>query len=137
MDPRPLTKTGAPWLHVLPDPSAETLDAVRGLEVGDPPRPAVRIVRGAKSPTVADFYDEVSAALQFPTFGENWDALHDALCDLRWLHADGCVIVVTDAARLLDQAPEVQRHRLYAVLQSAAGHWGRATKTRAARPFHV
>jgi hypothetical protein len=37
----------------------------------------------------------ISAALGFPEyFGMNWDALHDCLTDLAWLHARGYVLLL-------------------------------------------
>jgi hypothetical protein len=46
------------------------------------PAAVVHTVRGRKSRTVAIFFDEVAAALQFPYyFGENWNALGDLLND--------------------------------------------------------
>ena len=63
-------------------------------------------MRGRKSLTTPHFFDESSAALQFPYyFGENWDAFHDCLTDLEWLRGDTVVVCLTKAVRLLDGAP--------------------------------
>ncbi|MEJ3748181.1 barstar family protein, partial [Actinomycetes bacterium KLBMP 9797] len=54
------------------------------------------------------FY-EFSDALLFPAyFGWNWDALSDCLRDLNWLPADGYLIVVENAPRLLSSSAEDQ-----------------------------
>lgn len=68
----------------------------------------VRIVRGAKMPTVAAVYAEFAAALQFPYyFGENKDAFDECLRDWRdWLgDAPNLIVVVRDADLLLAGAP--------------------------------
>ncbi|WP_233257717.1 barstar family protein [Micromonospora sp. S4605] len=54
------------------------------------------------------FY-EFSDALLFPGyFGWNWDALSDCLRDLSWLPADGYLIVIENAPRLLSSSVEDQ-----------------------------
>lgn len=66
---------------------------------------------------------EFSDALLFPDyFGWNWDALSDCLRDLGWLPADGYLIVVENATRVLpDDA--TGRHALFSILIRAARHW--------------
>ena len=68
------------------------------------------------------FY-EFSDALLFPGyFGWNWDALSDCLEDLNWLPADGYLIVVENAPRLLSKSAEDQ-HTLFRILSRAVHHW--------------
>nr|WP_275941314.1 barstar family protein [Planosporangium flavigriseum] len=68
------------------------------------------------------FY-EFSDALLFPGyFGWNWDALSDCLRDLNWLPADGYLIVVENAPRLLSSSAE-DRHTLFRVLSRAVYDW--------------
>ncbi|NJP35896.1 barstar family protein [Micromonospora thermarum] len=68
------------------------------------------------------FY-EFSDALLFPGyFGWNWDALSDCLRDLNWLPADGYLIVVDNAPRLLSSSAEDQ-HTLFRILSRAGHHW--------------
>ncbi|WP_446216274.1 barstar family protein [Micromonospora sp. IBHARD004] len=68
------------------------------------------------------FY-EFSDALLFPGyFGWNWDALSDCLRDLNWLPADGYLIVVENAPRLLSSSAEDQ-HTLFRILSRAVHHW--------------
>jgi RNAse (barnase) inhibitor barstar len=68
------------------------------------------------------FY-EFSDALLFPGyFGWNWDALSDCLRDLNWLPADGYLIVVENAPRLLSSSAEDQ-HTLFRILSRAVDHW--------------
>lgn len=132
MNLKKLTKPAGPWFHLLPTDAETAWAAGRKLESGTAAiTPAVRVVRGSKATTTSAFFDEISAALQFPPhFGENWDALHDCLGDLRWLDAAGIVLVVTDAARLLDKAPKKDLDRLAKVLTSVA-------QQASSRPFHV
>src|SRR5262249_52404434 len=57
------------------------------------PRAVVRVIRGRKSRTVRAFFDEVSAALQFPYyFGENWAAFDECITDLDWLAGDAYLL---------------------------------------------
>ncbi|MEU3458312.1 barstar family protein [Micromonospora sp. NPDC006766] len=68
------------------------------------------------------FY-EFSDALLFPGyFGWNWAALSECLRDLRWLPADGYLIVVENAPRLLSSSAEDQ-HTLFQILSQAVHHW--------------
>ncbi|MEH1053591.1 barstar family protein [Micromonospora sp. CPCC 206171] len=68
------------------------------------------------------FY-EFSDALLFPGyFGWNWDALSDCLRDLNWLPADGYLIVVENAPRLLSSSAE-DRHTMFQILSRAVHHW--------------
>ncbi|GIH21343.1 hypothetical protein Raf01_95150 [Rugosimonospora africana] len=68
------------------------------------------------------FY-EFSDALLFPGyFGWNWNALSDCLRDLHWLPADGYLIAVENAPRLLSSRVE-DRQRLFRILLRAVHHW--------------
>jgi hypothetical protein len=68
------------------------------------------------------FY-EFSDALLFPGyFGWYWDALSDCLRDLNWLPAEGYLIVLENAPRLLSSSTE-DRHTLFRILSLAVHHW--------------
>ncbi|MET8361047.1 barstar family protein [Micromonospora sp. NPDC005171] len=68
------------------------------------------------------FY-EFSDALCFPGyFGWNWNALSDCLRDLNWLPAEGYLVVVENAPRLLPTSAE-DRHTLFQILAQAVHHW--------------
>lgn len=132
-----LTRVGKPWFHLLAASPSDATDSLWELERSSGPGVAVRFVRGGKAATVAEFFDEFAAALQFPYyFGENWDAFNDCLCDLEWLRADAVVICVTDALRLLDASP-ADAKKFAAILQDAARHWNHPAKKESARPFHA
>ncbi len=133
-----LTKPTGPWLHGLSGAAADVSNAARKVQEGEAPRLAARVVRGTKAKAVADLHAEIAAALQFPlSYGENWDALHDCLCDLAWLGAEEYVLFIADADHLLESASAEDAKRFFAVIQSAIKHWGEPAKGRAARPFHV
>src|SRR5262245_37794893 len=120
MDLSPLTRPAAPWFHLLAAAPDDARDALRALERSAGARGAVRFVRGRKAGTAAAFFDEAAAALQFPDyFGENWDAFHDCVDDLAWLHADAVVLGLLDADRLLAAAEEPAKH-LAKVLKETA-----------------
>ena len=128
----PLTSTAAPHQHALVSPASESHDALSGLTKHGC---IVRFVRGKKAETVSDFYDEISAAMQFPFyFGGNWDAFADCIGDLEWLNAKaGVIVVFTDAAHLLKAAPPADAVTLKRILTDACARWNGPEKT----PFHV
>jgi RNAse (barnase) inhibitor barstar len=70
----------------------------------------VRTVRGHKMRSVDALFDEVSAALQFPSyFGENWPAFDECLSDMEWLSVSvGIVIVATEPGEVLVDAHEAE-----------------------------
>lgn len=66
---------------------------------------------------------DFSDALCFPRyFGWNWDALSDCLEDLHWLPADGYLLIVDNAPRLLADSTQ-DRHTLFRILARAVHHW--------------
>src|SRR5437588_6402253 len=118
-----LTRPAQPWFHLLVATASDATDALWGLERSTGTKPAVRFVRGRKALTTPAFFDEAAAALQFPCyFGDNWDAFHDCVTDLEWLHAKAVVLCVTDAGRLLDAAP-ADAATFASVIKSAAQTW--------------
>jgi hypothetical protein len=125
-----LTKPAAPHFHLL---AATTLphDALRALEAKH--HMVVRVIRGAKSGTKAALLDEFGAAMQLATFGENWDALHDVLCDPA-LFPGPLVLAFAEAGFVLAAAPADERRRLVAVLQAAIN---RRSQAKTSRPLHV
>lgn len=85
---------------------------------------AIRKVRGKKSTTVSDWYNEVAAALQFPYyFGENWDAFEEVITDLSWIVANAYLLMVSDANLLLSQADPKQFRILMDILADAKYSW--------------
>ena len=104
----------------------------------------VRSVRGPKARTGEALFDEFSAALQFPYyFGENWPAFNECLADLDWLSArTGFVVVVYEAAQLLQDEPPEEMAAFVRAIQNAAATFGQPVDDgewwdRPALPFHV
>ena len=127
-----LTLIAAPHQHALLSPASESHDALLALANHGS---IVRFVRGKKAETVSDFYDEISAAMQFPFyFGGNWDAFADCIGDLEWLNAKaGVIVVFTDAAHLLKAAPAADATTLKRILTDTCTRWNGPKKI----PFHV
>lgn len=125
-----------PKIHVDSlDPSALR---ARKLVQADPLE-VVRVLRGSKMTTDAKLFDEVGAALQFPTyFGENWNALRDCLGDLEWIPADRYLIIVTEVDTMLAEAPDLLEH-LVVTLSGVAQEWAEPANRPLPEPraFHV
>lgn len=101
-----------------------------------------RLIRGTKSKTVSQFFDEVAAALQFPLyFGENWNAFKDCITDLEWIVGDAYILLVSDAASLLSEADSEDFRILIKMLSIANEEWLEPNKyiqrNRPVTPFHV
>lgn len=104
----------------------------------------VRVVRGRKMRTVAGLFDEMAAALQFPSyFGENWDAFDECLADMDWLPKNiGIVVVILDPGEVLAEAADAELGVLVHTIAHAAGAYSQRIESgewwdRPAVPFHV
>jgi RNAse (barnase) inhibitor barstar len=130
-----LLRPDAPWLQVLRTGDSEAYDAAWALQRAGGGRVAVRVLRGRKMRTATALFDEVGAALQFPPyFGENLNALDECLADLEWLPADAYVLVVLNAAQVLDQDRPEAKRAFWEVLEGAAREWGQPAHGQGARP---
>ena len=119
-----------PWFHLLVTSPSDACDWLTALSHDNKHNLVARSIRGRKCATATCFFDEASAALQFPHyFGENWDALHDCLADLSWLQAEAVVLCIADADQLMTKAPG-ELKRLADVLQSAAKEWNQPEKAK-------
>jgi RNAse (barnase) inhibitor barstar len=137
MDLSSLTEARGPWLHLLAATPSDCYDAVQDLERSTPGTVA-RVIRGHKATTLAAFYDEIAAALQFPPyFGANADALNDCLCDLAWFHAVAFVVCFLDADQVLKHANADETKKIVSVLQNVVRHWSSPPRGQKATPFHV
>jgi RNAse (barnase) inhibitor barstar len=96
-------------LHILKATSSDAFDHSTALSETKEQRIVSRVVRGSHAESLASFFNEISAALQFPPyFGHNLNALDECLGDLEWLPADKYVLFFLDADRLLKQEkPEI------------------------------
>ena len=127
-----LLKPGEPSQHLLIAATAAAYDALRAL-----PDCAVRFLRGPKCADRAGFFDEASAALQFPVhFGENWDAFHDCLAESPNIAQSALVIAVLDAGSFLD-SPKDALTSFQAVVKETAAAWAKPAKGKTARSLHV
>ncbi|MER6971121.1 barstar family protein [Nocardioides sp. NPDC000445] len=104
----------------------------------------VRAVRGSKMRTEDQFFNEVSAALQFPYyFGENWPAFDECLADLKWLpRGTGYVFVVYEADQVLADAPSQAFATFEKVIHRACDEFSEPVDDgeswdRPATPFHL
>jgi len=141
-DPRPLLGVAIqPALWLLESEVSAAADEVSGWRDSGP---TVRVVRGAKCRSVADLFDEVAAALQFPYyFGENWAAFDECMADMDWLPlGQGIVVVLLDAAQVLADEPAAELEVLVRAIIHASETYARPVDQgewwdRPAVPFHV
>ena len=101
----------------------------------------IRRIRGRKSETLPDFFNEIAAALQFPYyFGENGAAFSECITDLDWLEGDAYLLIIEDAHAFLEDSEEDLRIILQ-YLESANEEWLMPNKyiprRRQPTPFHV
>jgi Barstar (barnase inhibitor) len=134
-----LLSLAPPHLHLLTASASKTCDFAWSLQRIPEKDAVVRVVRGSKSRTLDDLFDEMAAALQFPYyFGENWAALDECLADLEWLPGAAYVLFITDSEQLLDRDPVGELRALLQVLQRAARHWsGPDRPGTPPKPFHA
>jgi len=138
----PILQANGPWLHPVIATEAESCDLVAELsKAAANPRVVCRRIRGNKARTVQSWFDECSAALQFPCyFGENWNAFDECITDLQWLPADAYVLVVTNGSRLLEAEPPEGLTLLFTTVEHAGLEWSKAVAgqfPRPSKPFHV
>ncbi len=134
----PLFRLKGPFLHLLVTSDSDAFNLAWSFQRTGKPGCVARVLRGHKAATTQGFFDEIAAALQFPPyFGENWNALDECLTDLEWLPAEAYILVVIQAARLLEKEPD-QRPVLLGCLDGAAQEWSKSPgNQRPPRPFHV
>jgi hypothetical protein len=86
------------------------------------PNRTVRLIRGEKMKTKEGFFDEVSAAFQFPvSFGYNWAGFTEYMGDLDWLEIKGeLAIIVSDADLVLAYEPDAELSSCICALYDAA-----------------
>lgn len=101
----------------------------------------IKVIRGRKSETLHDFFNESAAALQFPYyFGENGAAFSECITDLDWLEGDAYLLLIDDAHAFLQDSEE-DFHIILHYLESANEEWLTPNKyiprQRQPTPFHV
>lgn len=81
-------------------------------------------IDGSKARTLRQFYDEITDALDFPDFGNNLDALNDALNDLQWLEDEKIVLYFTHTDQLISQERDPKKlASILAILEATAEDW--------------
>ena len=82
----------------------------------------VCFVDGKKCATTQTLFSEFAGQLSFPSyFGRNWDAFDECMSDLHWLPCQSHLIIILDAASLLQLGPDLGI--LLNVLRDVAGEW--------------
>jgi RNAse (barnase) inhibitor barstar len=128
-------KTGS-GLHVLVAGESDACDQLWQWQRASTADRVGRIIRGKKCLTLADLFDEFAAAWQFPCyFGENWDALEECLTDLEWLPASDYLLLVTNAAHVLEKDTIEQRRVFWHLVHRLARSWSQTRQPPVA--FHV
>ncbi len=102
----------------------------------------IRKVRGKKSSTLQDFFNEIAASLQFPYyFGENWNAFEECITDLDWIEGDAYLLMISNANSLLNNADSEDFRILLQTLARANEEWLTPNtyipRDRQPTPFHV
>ncbi|MEZ0486974.1 barstar family protein [Fibrella aquatica] len=81
-------------------------------------------IDGSKARTLRQFYDQMADALEFPDFGNNLDALNDALNDLQWLEDEKIVLYFTNTDQLISQERDPKKMAsILAILEATAEDW--------------
>jgi hypothetical protein len=137
----PLLRAEGPWLYPFVATETAAWEFLVSLSARESPRMVARRVRGNKARTVPDWFDECSAALQFPYyFGENWNAFDECLTDLEWLPADAYVLLITNSQHLLEAETPEDKKTLFRILDRTGQEWGQRVSgefSRPPKPFHV
>ncbi len=137
----PIHQAKGPWLHPVIGTESEVCDQVAESLKAAKLHVVYRRIRGDKARTAQGWFDECSAALQFPCyFGENWNAFDECITDLEWLPGDAYMLLITNGSRLLQAEPPGELAVLFTILDHAGQEWSKPVAgqfPRPAKPFHV
>lgn len=130
-----------PFLHLAISSEEDFCQLARGWLFKDEPKAVARIVRGKKSRTLDNLYDEFAAAFQFPCyFGENWPAFGECVNDLEWLPGEGYFVFVSNVNNMLVNDDEDFKI-LVRILLDAAKDWAKGRHYNdfptEPTPFHI
>ncbi len=136
-----LLKPGKPAIYLL-ETDISGLDSLTRKLAEYNKMTVVRKIRGNKSRTVSSFFDEISAALQFPLyFGENWNAFNDCINDMDWLEGDNYVLLISNTESLLCEADIEDFYIFLKMITTANERWLEPNKyiprSRSSTGFHV
>src|SRR5437899_6242680 len=115
-------------LHVVQTDESTLFDRAVAIITSNP-KAAVRTIRGRKSQSLASFFDESAAALQFPYyFGENWNAFDEVMGELSWLPAEAYLLLFTSADLLLRDASDADFRILVETLSEVHAAYAKGPK---------
>lgn len=102
----------------------------------------IRIIRGNKSKTIPDFFNEIAAALQFPYyFGENGAAFRDCITDLDWTEGDAYLLMFSHADSFLCDSSDEAFYSIMEIFSDANTEWLTPNqyipRNRQPTPFHL
>src|SRR5262249_8237296 len=125
MDLKRLLSKHGPCIYVLSAEKSEELLRLTHAKT----HIIMRRIRGRKAKTTAALFDEMAAALQFPSyFGENWNALDECLNDLEWLPGDAYLLAFGHANEVLALESSAEFQALLQVLARACEEWRKRNK---------
>lgn len=104
------------------------------------PGALIRLMRGQKSRTSPAFFDEWSAALQFPhSWAANWGAMEEALHDLRLTNPKPHLLLVSYGLDLLAEAPDHEFRAFFEICRRVHESWARPSRPEniPAQAFHI
>jgi RNAse (barnase) inhibitor barstar len=141
MDYDKLVKPGPPEFYVTSRGESDFANLYNRL-TATYKKAVVRMIRGKKSQTIDELFNEVSAALQFPYyFGENWAAFSECISDLDWVPGEAYILLFSDANLLLQQESPADFRVLTTILTNANEEWTEPNKyiprNRPVTAFHV
>lgn len=84
----------------------------------------IRYLRGNESINLHTFFNEFSAALQFPYyFGKNWSAFDECLNDLRLLNEKKIILFISNIQEMLQQEDKSQFNIFIDILANSTLEW--------------
>jgi Barstar (barnase inhibitor) len=123
MDYDKLVRPGPPEFYVTTI-SVRDFDNLHLRLAGTYEKAVVRMIRGKKSQTIDDLFNEVGAALQFPYyFGENWPSFNECIYDLDWLPGEAYILMFSEANLLLQHESKADLRVLIRILTEAHENW--------------
>jgi len=140
MDPHSIQ---SPHFHLLAGDLTDVDEFVATLRYEGGPGLAVRVLRGGNMQSTDGFYNEISAAVQFPLyFGRNFAALDECLADLEWLPAEAYTLVLFESPSILKLSEDGAAEAFFKLLARISDEWAAASSPdavteRKPTPFHV
>lgn len=116
-----------PHCHIITGSTPEIDSFVFKLRFDEASHTAVRLLRGSNMQALDSFYNEISAALQFPLyFGRNFAALDECFADLEWIPANAYTLIFSDALLILKRESVETVNAFFSLLARVADEWAEA-----------